>query len=97
MFSKPANSNTENCIKKEEKKILYSGNWKRHILKVTNCIAFLSRQTPHRGGVGRSSGSWSADPQGPGITGYIDGNTAERAPSDPHWEKQTPLRRAKSS
>ena len=43
------------------------------------------------GGAGRSSGSWSADPQGPGITGYIDGNAAERAPSDPHWETQTPL------
>ena len=49
------------------------------------------------GGAGRSSGSWSADPQGPGITGYFDGNAAERAPSDPHWETQTPLRRAKSS
>jgi len=53
--------------------------------------------TIDRGGAGRSSGSWNADPQGPGITGYFDGNAAERAPSDPHWETQTPLRQAKSS
>ena len=48
-------------------------------------------------GAGRLSGSWGASLQGPGIPGYFDGNAAERAPSDPHWEKQTPLRRAKSS
>ena len=36
MFLKPANSDTENGIKKFPlKKIRYSGNWKRHFLKCT--------------------------------------------------------------
>ena len=48
-------------------------------------------------GVGRSSGSWSADPQGPGITVFFDGNAAKRATADPYWKNQTPLRREKSS
>ena len=60
-------------------------------------VALLHSIQHQGGGAGRLSGSWSADPQGLGITGYFDGNAAERAPSDPHWETQTPLRREKSS
>ena len=60
---------------------------------------FISFSHSLRGGgegAHRSSGSCYADPQGPEKTEYFDGNT-ERAPPDPHWEKQILLRRARSS
>ena len=35
------------------------------------CIYIVYIMCVCGGGAGRSSGSWSADPQGPGITGHI--------------------------
>ena len=43
------------------------------------------------------SGLRNADPLGTGITRYLDGNAAERVSSDFYLEKQTFLRKAKSS
>ena len=41
-----------------------------------------------RGGAGRSVGSWSADPLGPGIWAFFDGNAAKGVLTVPYRENK---------